>query len=308
MLLALAILPIALTIACGYAAKASGALAQSHWDGVNALSFKLLIPVVLIKSIALSDLSSAASAAWIWSLLATLTLTGLAAFSLRGIFDQTQLPNPSFTTLFQTTTRWNAFIALAAAEQFLGPNGLATIAIGMAVLIPTINVANIVVLAVYGAARTSVRRVVETVVRNPLVQGCAIGLALNFAQVPLPTPLVETLDLVGRAALGVGLMAVGAGIGLRRLLDVSWKMWSGVVLRLFLCPALFLLAAKIVGLGVEETLAGVLIFAVPAAANGYVIARQMGGDADLYADVLTWQTILSLALLPALVMITHAWF
>jgi predicted permease len=55
-------------------------------------------------------------------------------------------------------------------------------------------------------------------------------------------------------------------------------------------------------------LAGVLIFAVPAAANGYVVAQRMGGDADLYADILTWQTILSLGLLPLLAFIVHQIF
>lgn len=306
--LALSVLPIVLAIACGYAARASGALPESQWDGVNTLSFRLLIPCVLIKSIAVSDLSSVVSAAWIWSLLATLALAGLAALSLRAVFDRARLPDPAFTTLFQTTTRWNAFIALAAAEQFLGPGGLAPLAVGMAVLVPVINVANIVVLVAFGDARTSLRRIVDTVIRNPLVQGCALGLAINAAGIPLPAPVLETLDLIGRAALGVGLLAVGAGIGLRRLLDVSWRIGLGVALRLGACPALFLLVAAGAGLGLQETMAGVLIFAVPAAANGYVIARRMGGDADLYADILTWQILLSLALLPALGVAVRAWF
>jgi predicted permease len=36
----------------------------------------------------------------------------------------------------------------------------------------------------------------------------------------------------------------------------------------------------------------------PAALNGYIIAKQMGGDADPYVDVLTWQTLLCLIVLP----------
>ena len=39
--------------------------------------------------------------------------------------------------------------------------------------------------------------------------------------------------------------------------------------------------------------------AVPAASNGYIVARAMGGDAELYADMLAWQTLLSMVAIPA---------
>jgi len=76
-------------------------------------------------------------------------------------------------------------------------------------------------------------------------------------------------------------------------------------LRLGLSPGVFIVLAIIFELNVSETLAGVLIFAVPAAANGYIVAQRMGGDADLYADIMTWQILLSLALLPAWAALVH---
>ncbi|MGD9864750.1 MAG: AEC family transporter [Pseudodonghicola sp.] len=300
MLFVLSTLPILLTILCGYLVTAAGLVPRDQWEGINQLSFRLLIPVVLIRSIAVSDLSGIASGAWILALLATLALAGLAVLALRLGLGRDRLPDPKFTTLFQSTTRWNAFIALAAAELFAGPAGLALLAVGMAVLIPVINVVNIVVLVAYGTARTTALGIVTSILRNPLVQGCAIGLAINLSGLALPGFVLQSLDLIGRAALGVGLLAVGAGIGFRRLLDVSGPIWLGVALRQGLCPLLFLLIAAALGLSLDEALAGSLIFAVPAAANGYVVARQMGGDADLYADILTWQTLVSMALLPAL--------
>ena len=69
-------------------------------------------------------------------------------------------------------------------------------------------------------------------------------------------------------------------------------------LRPVLAPALFAGVAVAMGLGTTLTLVGVLIFAAPAASNGYIVAKKMGGDADLYADVTTWQTLLSLIVLP----------
>ena len=37
---------------------------------------------------------------------------------------------------------------------------------------------------------------------------------------------------------------------------------------------------------------------VPSASNAYVLARQMGGDAPLLAQILTWQTALAVLTMP----------
>ena len=302
MALALSILPIILTIFCGYGLVQLRILPRENWSGIETLCFRLLFPVVLISSIAFSDVNLSQFGPMIVAVIAALVLAGLAVLALRWARTKDQLPNPAFTTLFQTTTRWNAFIALAAAELLFNPqsgaDGVALIAVAMAVLIPVINIANIVVLATFGTAKTSIKQVAMMVIKNPLVQGCAIGIAINLFGIWVPKPAIQTLDLIGRASLGVCLLAVGAGIDPARFFKISSNLWLGVVLRLVLCPALFLGFALYFGLGRAETLAGVLILAVPAATNGYIIAKQMGGDADLYADILAWQTVVSMLALP----------
>ncbi len=225
-----------------------------------------------------------------------LVLTALCL--LPRLLPQGRLANPSFTSIFQAGLRWNAFVALAAAEQFLGDSGLTTMAVAIALLIPTINVTCIVVLSAFGPARATFGQIIKTVVKNPLVQACMIGLALYFSGITLPGPVAEALDMIGRGALAVGLLAVGAGISLRRLLSWDWKVAVAFMLRPVVAPAVFAGIAYVMGLNSMLTLVGVLVFAAPAATNGYIVAKQMGGDADLYADVLTWQVLLSLIVLP----------
>jgi len=305
MSLAISILPILLAIFFGYLIAVSGLLPRDKWEGINTLNFRVLIPAMLVHSIAVSDLSSIASRAWVWAMLLTLALSAAVVLALRPLFSRERLPNAAFTTLFQAVTRWNAFIALAAAEQFIGTGGLALLALGMAIMVPIINIGNIVVLVTFGSGRADFAAVARSILQNPLVIGCAVGLAVNLSGVQLPDPLLKSIDLIGRAALGMGLLAVGAGTVLTRLLDTTWRVWLGVLLRLILCPLAFLGLALLLQLRQEEALAGALMFAVPAAANGYVIAQRMGGDADLYADILTWQTVLSLGLLPLWAILVH---
>ena len=49
-----------------------------------------------------------------------------------------------------------------------------------------------------------------------------------------------------------------------------------------------------------------LCAAVPTAMNGYLLARQIGGDAELYAAVTTLQTAVSFFSIPALLALVQA--
>lgn len=297
--LALAILPILLTLATGYILVVTRVLPKADWHGIETLSFRLLIPVVLLRAISQADFSGANLGAFAAALVGSVSLAALVVMMFR-LLPQHRLPNPAFTTLFQSTTRWNGFVGLAAAELFLGAGGTALIALAMALLVAPLNIVNVTVLAAFGPGKTSVLKIVLGVVKNPLVQGGVLGLLLNFGGVEIPKPIDDTLELIGRAGLGVGILAIGAGISLRRLLLPHWRTLLGVALRPGLITGIFLLLAPWLGLTAEQTLAGFFVFGVSCATNGYVVARQMGGDADLYADVMTWQTVLSLILLPAM--------
>jgi predicted permease len=297
--IALSILPLVLTILCGYGLVRTQVLPRDQWSGIETLSFRLLVPAVLIKSIALSDLSSAAFGPMIFALISASAVSAGIVVTFRWMRTPKALPNPVFTTVFQTATRWNAFIALAAAELFVGGEAVALIAMSMAVLIPLINIVNIIVLSLFGSATPSAGLILKTVLNNPLVQACAIGLILNLSGILMPNFIVQTLDLIGRAALGVGILTVGAAIKPRRLFNTSSAMWFGVLARVICGPIIFLTGAEYVGLGPLEQAVGVIIMAAPAASNGYIVAKKMGGDADLYADILAWQILLSMLILPA---------
>ncbi|MEH6831614.1 MAG: AEC family transporter [Sulfitobacter sp.] len=296
MSLALSVLPLLLILVAGYALAKSEIIPRAGWSAIETLSFRGLIPATLILAIAQSDLSLERFGGFGLALVGTLVVMTALALSLR-LLSYSTLDNPAFTSLFQGSIRWNAFVALAAAEQFLS-GGLALMAVAIAVLIPLINITCIVVLAAFGPSKASVSKVLNTLSRNPLVQACVIGLTLNITGISLPVPVAEAFDMIGRGALGVGLMAVGAGISLRRLARLNWRVCLGAFMRPVLTSSVFVMLGYWIGLSGIQIFAGVLVFAAPAASNGYIVAKQMGGDADLYADIMTWQVVLSLLVLP----------
>lgn len=302
--LALAILPIFLILAAGYGLMATGIVPKENWPAIELFSFRVLVPIVLIEALYSADLSPGSIGPLAVAMLLTLCAVSCLVLSSRFLISKERLTNPRFTTIFQTSTRWNAFVAFAAADQIGGPDSLALIAVGVAVLIPIINVVNISVLATFGPEKRGVRDVVVAVAKNPLVIGCAIGITLNLSGLSVPDPLRTALSAIGDGALGIGLLVVGAGVKLHRLFSSTPALWASVFARQIVSPGIFIFLAVIWGLSPLETFSGALIMSVPAASNGYIVARQMGGDADLYADVLMWQTALSIALIPALAVLT----
>ena len=296
MSLALAILPLLLTIACGYGIAKLGLIPRDQWDAIETLSFRVLIPALLVLAIAEADVSVSRFGGLVAAMALALVLLAALVFVLKWAAGG-RLANPQFTSLFQTTIRWNAFVALAAVDQLLD-GAFDILGVAIAVSIPLINVTCILVLASFGPSRTSLRQVLRVLLRNPLILACICGLTLNLGGIGLATPVAETLDLLGRASLGVGLLALGAGISLRRLGRWRAQVIGGMIMRPIISPLVFWCAALLFGLNDVQTFVGIIIFASPAATNGFIVARQMGGDPELYVDVLTWQTLLSLGVIP----------
>jgi predicted permease len=137
-----------------------------------------------------------------------------------------------------------------------------------------------------------------TVVRNPLIWACAIGLAINLIHLPLPKIWHEVADALGRSSLAIGLLVTGAGLHLEGLFRPSAGAAIGVFLKLILMPAIAVALALWFGLTGSNLVIVTAGAAVPASSSAYVLARQMGGDAPLLAQIITLQTILAAITMP----------
>ena len=169
----------------------------------------------------------------------------------------------------------------------------------MVAIIPLVNVFSVSVLAHYASPeKQSARAIAMTVVRNPLIWACAIGLAVNVLHVPLPKIWHEVADALGRSSLAIGLLVTGAGLHLEGLFRPSLGAAVGVFLKLILMPVLGIALGLWFGLTGANLVIVAACSAVPASSSAYVLARQMGGDAPLLAQIITLQTILAAITMP----------
>ena len=294
-----ALLPVFLLIVLGLVLKRTLMRLETQWHGLERLTYYVLLPMLLIQTLVKADFTKVPVAGVGGSLLLSALLMSLLCLAIRPLLARLDVDGPAFTSIFQGATRWQTYVALAVSGNLYGDTGLALASVAMVAIIPLVNVFSVAVLAHYASPeKQSVRTIAMTVVRNPLIWACAIGLAINVVHLPLPTIWHEVADALGRSSLAIGLLVTGAGLHLEGLFRPSPGAAVGVFLKLILMPVLAIALALWFGLTGANLVIVAACSAVPASSSGYVMARQMGGDAPLVAQIITLQTIFAAITMP----------
>lgn len=296
------ILPIFLLVLLGVALKRSPLINGTFWEGLEQCGYYVLFPALLFHTLATADFSSLeAGAIGVTAVGAVIVMCALV-LTLWLPLRRAGVSRSAYSSVFQTATRWNAFIALAIAEKTYGDLGLTVVALVMAVVIIPINFINVGVLLWFSGTRASYGAFLMRIITNPLIISSLLGVVVNRLGIPIYEPVMTTVDLVGRAALSLGLIAVGAGLRVADALKPRPLVLVSTALKLVFFPILMVAVALLAGItGPAVALLG-LSAGVPTAMNGYLLAKKMGGDAELYAATATVQTVFSFLTIPLVLM------
>jgi malonate transporter and related proteins len=295
-----ALVPVFLLIVTGFALRRWMIREDAHWVGLEQLLYYVMFPALLIHSLARADLAKVPVFAVGGTLLTAVLLMSALCLALRPLLLRPlDVNGPAFTSLFQGATRWQTFVALAVAGNLFGDVGLALASVAMVAMIPVLNVLAVWALARYATpVRPDWRAVMRTILKNPLIWACFVGLALNPVSNAIPQPAHAFADALGRSSLALGLLIVGAGLRLEEIARPSAAMGIACALKLIVMPAMAILIGWACGLSGTNLAVVACCASVPASSNSYVLARQMGGDAPLMAQILTFQTALATFTMP----------
>ncbi len=292
------ILPIFLLVVLGAALKRARFIDQNFWGGLEQLGFYVLFPAYLFLTLAQADYASIDIATISGVYLGAIFVIASALMASWPLMRRNGVTGAQFSSVFQTTTRWNGFIALAIAERIADKTGLAYVAFIIGAIIIPVNFANIGLLIWFGGGKRNFSTVLTKVLTNPLVFASLFGVLYDLSGLGLYQPLSTGLDLLARSALGLGLLMVGAGLHIEDALKPKPLTLLPVFLKLLVFPALVIFFAFAAGVDHATIQLLALAASVPTAMNGYLLAKQMGGDAPLYAAISTLQTAASFITIP----------
>jgi len=297
------LIPTFLIIATGWLCRATSFVSESQWAGLERVTYVIFFPALIIDTLSRADLSSVPVLGVGGALVGSILTMAVLVLAIRPVLERRfGIDGPSFTSIFQGATRWNTFVGLAVAGSLFGQRGIALIAVAIAAMVPLLNLlAFYVFIRFAGRPRQSPWDILRSFIANPFIWSCAIGLALNLLAPPLPKPVAGYIDVIGRAALASGLLIVGAGLDIRRLASPGLPHALTAALKLVLMPVMAVTLARFIGVTGDDLVVTVVAASVPSASAAYVLARQMGGNAGLMAEILTLQTLIALISMPLLI-------
>ncbi|ETS32429.1 putative permease [Photorhabdus khanii NC19] len=286
------ILPIFLLIILGFLSKKYIKDVSNFWNFSDKFVYYLFFPALLILDISEANFSGADNFYPIVSTISSTIIVAIIIFFGRFLFNTTPA---LFTSIFQGGVRYNSYVFIALSQSLFGSEGVALSGFFVAYMIIITNIMSVLVMNHYGSgSKKSLSSAILALAKNPLIIGAIIGVLLNFFNIHITGSIKQLFIYLSNAATPLSLMSVGAGLiismHIRKLLSISYA----TILKLVVMPLITILIIKYLGAsGVPANIA-ILYSAVPCAGNAYILARQMGGDHEAMASIITWTTLLSI--------------
>jgi len=294
-----AIAPIFFLILLGWVLRRISFAPDAFWVGMDRLTYFILLPCLIVHGLATANLTGVP----VGNAILVSSVSILLLFAIISALRSRVAPKPGpYGALVQCSMRGNNYMVLALVVGLYDEIGLSAFSLAVIAFVPLTNLISVVVLTRAGRAKANmpsgIRVILRQVLLNPVILSVAVGLALNVADTGIPAPADDILQILGRAALPLGLLAVGAGLTFSGLSRQGKAVLTSMVLKLVALPVLVLIGLN--NLDIEGAFAAALLInaAVPCSASAYALARQMKGDAKATAAMIAAQTLVAILTLP----------
>lgn len=282
----------------GFFMQRRGEASQTFIDQASSFVFNYCLPCLLFFSVVDSDVD--------YSKQITLIVAGiLVTFILfigAEIYAKYFVSKPADQGVFvQGIFRSNmAIIGLATVANAYGERGLSIGAVYMGVVTILFNILAVITLSrvsksVDDTWLSRSTMIIKKLFTNPLIIALVAAFAYKASPLPPITGVIHTTgDLLAAVALPLALICAGASIDLKSMLHPSGLSMQASIGRIVVAP---LIAIAIgLGFGLSGVHMGVLFLmaASPTAAASYVMAKAMGGNDVLAANILAFTTVVGM--------------
>ena len=293
--------PLFALIAMGFVLRRTALFSVDFWPSAEKLNYFILFPALLMSSLAAAPLDSPKLPFLASAIFFILAVSTLLVLVNKYLF---KITIPRFGAYIQGITRFNTYLGLAIIADLFGTEGVAIAAVIMAILVPSTNI--IAVLSLSADKKVSIRQVFLPIIKNPLIISCFLGILLNLSPIGLPFGTDQLLKLLAAASLPLGLICIGGALQTATLKNEFKPIIVVTLLRLLTIPILAVFTAYLFSLPELETILLVIFFSIPTAPTSYILTRQLNGDSQLMAGIITLQTILAVLTLPlVLTLVMH---
>lgn len=290
-----ALWPVFALILLGYLSRYVGFPNGDFWQQAEKVTYFVLFPILLVRKLSVADMSGIDMHGVGLSVLGMVLVGSVVAFICRPLISGGA---PGFTSFYQGGVRFNTYVGLAASAALFGDDSLALAAVIIAFMIPLLNFCCVLVFSVFTHKGGGIKSTLFAIIKNPLIVACLVGILLNQSGIGLPEHITSVADLIAQMALPMGLLAVGAALSFRVMLEARREVMLSSVLKLLIFPCIALGVAGLLSLTPEVTQLLILFASLPTATSAYILSRQLGGDSEMMSAIITGQTLLAMLTMP----------
>jgi malonate transporter len=296
----LIVAPLVLVMAMGWGARRCGIIREESVSQFNDLLYWIGLPALLFRSTLSAGKEAFSSPNLFIAVHLAFIVTPALAWAIASL--RREGGKRRAVSVLVSVRSNNVYMGIPAIALAMGEAGSQALGLFFAVCMVGYHLVTLAwaqVAVSGGLNRDSVRKTVVGLCRNPLLLSCLAGVVLaTLGFDTLPGVLDEALKIAGAMASGVALVTLGASLKVEHLFQVLGRTWVDVLVRLFLAPALVWLAFLAWPVDVVLMQAVVLVSAMPAAVNNFVLADSMGMDSAYAGEVIVASTLFSVVSIP----------
>lgn len=286
--------PIFVMLGLGILLKQWGLLDDKFIETGSKLVFTVTLPALLFLSVVKADLQQIGN-------LHLLFFAVIANILIYLIFELTAhwlIKDKNETgVIVQGAFRANTgVIGLAYVANAFGDNGLVVGSLYVAVITVLYNILAVITLTRSSKAARPINfgYLLRSILKNPLIISICAAVPFSLLNIEIPAVLLKSGNYFADMTLPLALLCTGASLDLGQLRQDSAYANYSTCGRLIIAPGLITLAGYLAGFRGLELGIIFLMSAAPTAAASYVMARSMGANAKLAANVIAMTTLGSL--------------
>ena len=193
-----------------------------------------------------------------------------------------------------------AYLGIPVLKNALGDEILPTAAILSAIYLFWLLTLGIILIEALGEDRIHPKKLILSLIQNPLLISVFVGIAIVFFKIKLPSVAEKTILLFSDSVTAVVLFALGIFLGTQKIGKPG--EWSLVLILVFVTmlvlPFSYYVFLKAANFDELFTRASILDAAMPMGLTPYVLASQYKLETSLTARVVVLGTFLSVFILP----------
>ncbi|HEX9777802.1 MAG TPA: AEC family transporter [Geopsychrobacteraceae bacterium] len=288
----LIVLPVFLVIALGYFLRRYKFLDEAFLFQTNRLVYVVFLPLLLFYKISRADFFSYFNGPLVVGSSLVIAVGFLVSYLYAGL---RRYPPPVHGSFCQGAFRGNlAYIGLSICLNAYGDDGLTRAGILMGFLVPVLNLFAVLALLLPARKQTAAGNRpnwLTQVLLNPLLLASLVGLFWSYFRLPLPLLLDRGLQITTGLTLPLALLAIGGSFSMARLKGDLRRAGLSSAIKLLLLPLLAAVILHALGVTGTDFAIGILLAGTPAATATYIMAHQLGGDAELAGSIVMLSTL-----------------